>query len=115
MLDRRRRGGRITLGADKAHDVTGFIGDLRQHKVTPHSAVNGAASKLGKSRKAAILATRSASACPSASRTCSAGPGPRAGFGQVKVRGRPGAEAVVTFAATACNLIRLPKLLAGLA
>ena len=29
MLDRRRTGRRITLGADKAHDVTSFVGDLR--------------------------------------------------------------------------------------
>jgi transposase len=29
MLDRRSRKGRITLGADKAYDVTDFVGDLR--------------------------------------------------------------------------------------
>ncbi len=69
MLDRRKRGGRkrggrkrggqkrarrITLGADKAYDVTDFVGDLRKRKVTPHIAVNGAVSKLGKVRKSAI-------------------------------------------------------------
>ena len=54
MLDRKRTRGRITLGADKAYDVTGFVGDLRRRNVTPHIAVNGAVSKLRKSRKTAI-------------------------------------------------------------
>ena len=31
---------RITLGADKAYDVAGFVADLRQYKVTPHVAQN---------------------------------------------------------------------------
>jgi transposase len=54
MLDRQARKGRITLGADKAYDVTGFVGDLRRRKVTPHIAINGTVSKLGKPRKTAI-------------------------------------------------------------
>ena len=36
MLDRRRTGRRITLGADKAYDVTSFVGDLRARKVAPY-------------------------------------------------------------------------------
>src|SRR6476620_4043180 len=36
---RRRR--RITLGADKAYDVTQFVHDLRDRSVTPHIAVDG--------------------------------------------------------------------------
>jgi transposase len=128
MLDRRKRGGkkparrttrRITLGADKAYDVTDFVGDLRQRKVTPHIAVNGAVSKLGKVRKTAI------------DRRTTRHPGyavsqrirkrveevfgwvkAQAGFDQVKVRGRKKAEAVFTFATAAYNLIRIPKLLA---
>ena len=47
MLDRRKRGGRITLGADKAYDVTAFIEDLRRRKITPHIAINGAV-KIGR-------------------------------------------------------------------
>lgn len=128
MLDRRKRGGRkrarritrrITLGADKAYDVTDFVGDLRQRKVTPHIAVNGAVSKLGKVRKTAI------------DRRTTRHPGyavsqrirkrveeifgwvkSQAGFDQVKVRGRRKAEAVFTFATVAYNLIRIPRLLA---
>ena len=99
MLDRRKRGGqtqggqkrgrrkharRITLGADKAYDVTGFVGDLRQRKVTPHIAVTGTVSKLGKLRKTAIAPpaipdTRSASASASASKRSSAGSRARPG------------------------------------
>jgi len=54
MLDRQARRKRITLGADKAYDVTSFVGDLRHRNVTPHIAINGTVSKLGKSRKTAI-------------------------------------------------------------
>jgi IS5 family transposase len=31
---------RITLAADKAYEVAGFVADLRKHKVTPHVAQN---------------------------------------------------------------------------
>jgi hypothetical protein len=31
---------RITLGADKAYDVAGFVADLRQYNGTPHVAQN---------------------------------------------------------------------------
>lgn len=39
MLDRRPGRRRITLGADKAYDVAGFIGDLQARRVTPHVAI----------------------------------------------------------------------------
>jgi len=122
MLDRRKRGRRITLGADKAYDVTEFVGDLRARKVTPHVAVNGAVSKLGKPRKTAI------------DRRTTRHPGyaisqcirkrveevfgwikQPAGLDQVKVRGRSKAEAVFTFATVAYNLIRIPKLITEVA
>jgi transposase len=45
---------RITLGADKAYDVTAFLEALRARRVTPHIAINGAISKTGKVRKTAI-------------------------------------------------------------
>ena len=54
MLDRRKRRHRITLGANKASDVTDFVGDLRARNVTPHIAVNGTVSMLGAVRKTAI-------------------------------------------------------------
>ena len=45
---------RMTLGADKAYDVSGFVGDLRARKVTPHIAIDGHLTKTGKRRKTAI-------------------------------------------------------------
>lgn len=42
------------MGADKLFDVEAFVGDLRARKVTPHIAINGAVSKIGKVRKNAI-------------------------------------------------------------
>jgi hypothetical protein len=118
ILDRRERSGRITLGADKAFDVTDFVEDLRERKVTPHVAINGRISKHGVIRKTAVDRRT----------TRHAGYGisqilrkrieevfgwikAQAGFAQVKVRGRAKAEAVFTFAIAAYNLIRLPKLL----
>lgn len=55
MLDRLPvQARRITLGADKAYDVSAFVGDLRQRQVTPHITVNGSVSKTGKVRKTLI-------------------------------------------------------------
>ena len=50
MLGRRSQGRRITLGADKAYDVAAFVDALRNRSVTPHIAVDGRLSKLGKRR-----------------------------------------------------------------
>ncbi len=118
MLDRQKRSGRITLGADKAYDVTSFVGDLRKRKVTPHIAVNGAVSKLGKVRKTAIdrrtihhsgyaVSQRIRKRVEEVFGWIKA----QAGFAQVKVRGRLRVETVFTFAAAAYNLIRIPRLL----
>lgn len=122
MLDRRMRRTRITLGADKAYDVTDFVGDLRARKVTPHIAVNGAISKTGKRRKTAIdrRTTRHSGYAVSQRirkrvEEVFGWIKAQAGYEQVKVRGREKAEAVFTFATTAYNLIRIPKLLAGAA
>jgi hypothetical protein len=78
MLDRRPRGGRVTLGTDKAYDVTAFVQDLRDRTVTPHIAVNGVVSKRGLVRRTrstaarrAMPATPSAKGSASASRRCS--------------------------------------------
>jgi transposase len=119
MLDRRKAKRRITLGADKAYDVTGFIGDLRARKVTPHIAVNGAVSKLGKTRRTAMDGRTLRHAGYGISQRIRKRieevfgwikkPG---GLAKAKVRGRPKVEAVFTFTVIAYNLIRIPKLLA---
>ena len=121
MLDRRgKTGRRITLGADKAYDVTNFIGDLRSRKVTPHIAVNGSVSKLGKVRKTAIDKRTLRYAGYAISQRCRKRieevfgwvkkPG---GLTKVKLRGKAKVEAVFTFTVAAYNLIRLPKLMAA--
>ena len=80
MLDRRPRR-RITLGADKAYDVTDFVKALRERRVTPHIAINGTSASSARCARApstdarsAIPAMRSASASANASRRRSAGP-----------------------------------------
>lgn len=118
MLDRRKRRRRITLGADKAYDVTGFVEELRRRGVTPHVAINGAVSKLGKVRKSALdgRTTRHPGYAVS-QRIRKRIEEPfgwikaSAGLAKVKVRGRAKAQAVFTFAVAAYNLVRIPKLL----
>ena len=123
MLDRRGKTcRRITLGADKAYDVTDFIGDLRSRKVTPHIAINGAVSKLGKTRKTAIDKRTLRHTGYAISQRCRKRieevfgwvkkPG---GLAKVKLRGKAKVEAVFTFTVAAYNLIRIPKLMAAAA
>jgi transposase len=119
MVDRRQRTGRVTLGADKAYDATTFVADLRERKVTPHIAINGAVSKHGVVRKTAVdgRATRHAGYGVSQIlrkriEEVFGWIKAQAGLDQVKVRGLAKAEAVFTFAVAAYNLIRIPKLLA---
>lgn len=121
MLDRQARQKRITLGADKAYDVTDFVGDLRSRNVTPHIAVNGTFSKLGKPRKTAIdkRTTRHPGYAISQRirkrvEEVFGWTKEQAGYDKMKVRGCAKAEAVFTFAVAAYNLIRIPKLLGAI-
>ena len=41
MLGRRGTRRRVTLGADKAYDVAGFVDALRECRVSPHIVVDG--------------------------------------------------------------------------
>jgi transposase len=119
MLDRRAARRRITLGADKAYDVSDFVDALRARRATPHIAINGAVSKTGKVRKTAIDRRTLRHAGYDISQRCRkrieevfGWIKAQAGLAKVKVRGRPKAEAAFTFAVVAYNLIRIPKLLA---
>ena len=119
MLGRRRRSCRITLGADKAYDVTAFVQDLRGRKVTPHIAVNGAVSKRGVVRRTAVDGRTTRHAGYAVSQIVRkrieevfGWIKAQAGLAKVKVRGCAKAEAVFSFAVAAYNLIRIPKLLA---
>ena len=107
---------RITLGADKAYDVAQFVADLRAHHVTPHVAQNTT------NRRPAIdgRTTRHPGYAVSGRRrkrieevfgwTKAA-----AGFRKTHHRGLARVGWVFTLTATAYNLVRLPKLVAGAA
>jgi len=121
MLDRRARRRRITLGADKAYDVKGFIGDLRARRVTPHVAVDGhlrSTAKISKPRSSAIDARTTRQPGYAVSQRCRkrieeifGWAKSAAGLAKVKLRGRARVDAVFTLALAAYNLIRLPRLL----
>jgi transposase len=122
MLERQSPGStrRLTLGADKGYDAAAFIGELRQMCVTPHIARNDAPTKTGKRRRTRI------------DRRTTRHPGYRAsqrmrkrieeafgwvksiaGLAKVKYRGTARVGFRFTFAMAAYNLVRLPRLLAG--
>jgi transposase len=124
MLDRRPRR-RITLGADKAYDVRGFIGDLRERHVTPHIAVDGhvrSTAKVSKPRSSAIDRRTTRHRGYAVSQRCRkrieeifGWAKSAAGLAKIRLRGRARVETVFTLALAAYNLIRLPKLLGAAA
>jgi transposase len=111
---------RITLGADKAYDVTQFVHDLRGRSVTPHIAIDGHLSKTGIPRKTAVDGRTTRHIGYDISQRCRKrieevfgwikG---SAGLAKVKLRGRERVDAAFTLALAAYNLVRLPKLLAA--
>jgi len=120
MLDRRRRGRPITLGADKAFDVRAFVDELRKRCVTPHIAIDGRVSKHGVVRHSAVDGRTTRHGGYGLSQRCRkrieevfGWIKTQAGLAKVKVRGCAKVEAVFTFAVAAYNLIRMPKLLAA--
>jgi transposase len=114
MLGRQPGRHRATLGADKAYDVADFVAALRALNVTPHVAQNTSG------RRSAIdgrttrhpgyaLSQRIRKRIEEAFgwiKTCG-------GLRQTRHRGTPRVGWMFTLTAAACNLIRLPKLLAG--
>ncbi len=54
LVDRLARRRRITLGADKGYDVSGFVQALRQRQVTPHIATDRRLSKTGVVRRSGV-------------------------------------------------------------
>lgn len=120
LIDGRDRGGRrITLGADKAYDVTQFVHDLRGRSVTPHIAIDGHLSKTGKRRKTAVDGHTTRHIGYDISQRCRkrieevfGWIKSSAGLAKVKLRGRDRVDAAFTLALAAYNLVRLPKLLA---
>jgi transposase len=120
MLDRRASRRRITLGADKAYDVRGFIGELRARRVTPHVAVDGHLSPKGVPRSTAVDRRTTRHGGYAVSQRCRkrieevfGWSKASAGLAKIKLRGRRKVEAVFTLGLVAYNLVRLPKLLAA--
>ena len=123
MLDRRPNRRRITLGADKAYDVKGFIADLRRRRVTPHIAIDGhvrSTAKISKPRSSAVDRRTTRQAGYAISQRCRkrieevfGWAKSSAGLAKIKLRGRRKVEAAFTLGLAAYNLIRLPKLLAA--
>jgi transposase len=119
IVERRRANRRITLGADKAYDVTPFVEQLRERQVTPHIAIDGRVSKCGVVRKTAVDGRttrhpgyRTSQICRKRIEEIFGWIKAQAGLAKLKVRGCAKAEAVFTFAVAAYNLVRIPKLLA---
>ncbi|WP_047307773.1 IS5 family transposase [Rhodopseudomonas palustris] len=124
LIDRHRGDStrRITLGADKAYDVTDFVGELRNRSVTPHIAIDGHLSKTGKPRKTAIDRRTTRHPGYAVSQRCRkrieevfGWIKASAGLAKVKLRGRERVDAAFNLALAAYNLIRLPKLLGAAA
>ncbi len=119
MLGRRDRRRGVTLGADKAYDVAAFVDALRDRSVTPHIAVDGRLSKLGKRRLTRI--DRRTTRHPGYAASQRLRKRIEEGFGWIKTTGglaktrHRGLDRVgwmFTLTAAAYNLVRLPKLLA---
>ncbi len=120
MIERTRKSGkRVTLGADKLFDAASFVEALRVRSITPHIAINGSVSKLGKMRKTGIDGrTTRHPGYASSQRIRKRIEGafgwakPIGGIAKRKVRGLARADAAITFPMIAYNLIRIPKLIA---
>jgi IS5 family transposase len=109
---------RMTLGADKAYDVTPFVLELRARSVTPHIAIDGHLTKTGKRRKTAVDGRTTRHIGYDISQRCRkrieevfGWIKSSAGLAKVKLRGRDRVDAAFTLALAAYNLVRLPKLL----
>jgi hypothetical protein len=103
---------RITLGADKAYDVAGFIADLRQYNVTPHVAQNTTNRRSAIDRRTTrhpgyVVSGRVRKRIEEVFGWTKAA----AGFRKTRHRGLSCVGWMFTLTTTAYNLVRLPKLL----
>jgi transposase len=118
LKTKRKRGRRISVGADKGYDAKAHVERLRKMRVTAHVAQNDAETKTGKKRKSAIdgRTTRHVGYAMSQARRkmieCVFGWGKQHGtMRKTKHRGveRVGADFLLNL--IAYNLIRIPKLI----
>ncbi len=119
MLDRRRRSGRITLGADKGYDVAAFVAGLRLRRVTPHIAADRRVSKQGVVRRSRIDARTTRHIGYAISQRLRkrieevfGWIKSSAGGRQTRLRGLERVGWSFSLTAAAYNLIRLPRLIA---
>jgi transposase len=107
---------RITLGADKAYDVAGFVDDLRACNVTPHvaqnttnrrSAIDGRTTRHPGSAVSGRMRKRIEEVFGWSTAA--------AGFRKTHHRGLARVAWMFTLTATAYNLVRLPKLVGAVA
>ena len=114
MLGRQPGRHRATLGADKAYDAAGFVAGLRALNVTPHVAQNTT------NRRSALDARTTRH--PGYAVSLRVRRRIEEAFGWIKTvgglrktrhRGTARVGWLFTLTATACNLVRLPKLLAA--
>jgi transposase len=118
LVDRLGSRRRITLGPDKGYDAAGFIGALRERKITPHVAADRRVSKTGVVRRSAVdgrtTRHRGYQTSQRVRKRIEEVFGwikAAAGLRQTKHRGLPRVGWAFALATTAYNLIRLPKLL----
>lgn len=119
LLDRLQPRRRITLGADKGYDVLAFVQALRRRQVTPHIATDRRISKTGAVRRSGVDGRTQRHPGYAVSQRLRkrieevfGWMKSSAGFRQTRHRGRDRVAWCFDLAATAYNLIRLPKLLA---
>ena len=114
MIEKRAdRPGRVTLGADKGYDAEDFVNELRSMNVTAHIARNIAGRRSAVDGRTTrhpgyVLSQR-------IRKRIEEGFGWGKEFGllrRIRMRGRERVDMAFAFSAVACNLIRLPKLLA---
>jgi IS5 family transposase len=104
----------ITLGADKGYDTADFVEELRTMNVRPHvaqkrrhSAIDGRTTRLGGYATSRRIRKRIEEAFGWIKTI--------AGLRKTRFIGRARTDWAFTFAVAAYNLVRLPKLMAGIA
>ena len=121
MLKKKAKGSqRITVGEDKAYDISDHVAALRQMGVTPHVAQNDSLTKTGKRRTSAIDARttrhtgyRISQVCRKMAE-CIFGWGKQHGtMRKTKHRGLQAVDADFMLNLIAYNLVRIPKLIAA--
>lgn len=113
---------RVTLAADKGFDAESFVQTLKAQKVTPPIAINARTCQTGTIHKTAVDGRTTRHEGYAISQRCrkrieeSFGCARTiGGAAKLKVRGLAKAKGFFTFRMIACNLIRVPKLLAAAA